>query len=468
MIMEEYRIERDFLGEVKIPVNAYYGIHAKRASENFRFSEYKLQREFIRALAIVKLAAARANAKLGLLDPKIAQAIEEAALEVIEGKFDDQFIVDVFQTGSGTSTNMNMNEVIASRANEILGGRRGDKSPVHPNDHVNKCQSTNDVFPTTIHVVSLELVAKFLIPAVELLKQRLQEKAEEFKDVIRAARTHLQDAVPITLGQNFSAYASMIEHDLEEIKKASERLKELALGGTAAGTGLNAHPEFAKIAIEEINKFTGLDFRPAKNKFEALQSMNGVLTLSSALRSLATSLLKIGNDLRLLNSGPNTGFAEIDLPALQPGSSIMPAKVNPVIPEAVTMAAVKIIGDDATIANAAQYSFLELHMMLPLIAFVIIEEIKLAANACREFSEKCIKGIKANVEKCRRYAESSLMVVTAIAPKVGYDRAAYIAKKAMATGKTIREIVIEEGIMKPEEIDKILDLKKMTEGGIIS
>src|SRR5579875_1216799 len=466
--MEQYRIEKDFLGEVKIPQNAYYGIHTKRASENFKFSDYKFQREFIRALAIVKLAAARANAKLGLIDPRMANAIEKAALEVIEGKFDDQFIVDIFQTGSGTSTNMNANEVIASRANEILGGKRGDKLPVHPNDHVNKCQSTNDVIPTTIHIASLELVTKLLIPSVEHLLKTLQEKSEEFKDIIRAARTHLQDAVPITLGQNFSAYASMIAHDQEEIKKAAERLKELALGGTAAGTGLNVHPDFAKLAIEEINKFTGLDFRPARNKFEGLQSMNSVLTLSSALRSLATSLLKIGNDLRLLNSGPNTGFAEIDLPALQPGSSIMPAKVNPVIPEAVTMAAVKIIGDDATLANAAQYSFLELHMMLPLIGFIIIEEIKLAANASKEFADKCIRGVKPNVEKCRRYAESSLMVVTAIAPKVGYDKAAMIAKKAMATGKTIKEILLEEGIMKAEEIDKILYLKKMTEGGIIS
>jgi fumarate hydratase class II len=464
--MESYRIEKDFLGEVKIPSDAYYGIHTKRAHENFRFSNYRFQREFIRALGIVKLAAARANKKLGLLDAKLAEAIEKAALEVIEGKFDDQFIVDVFQTGSGTSTNMNANEVIASRANELLGGKRGDKKPVHPNDHVNKCQSTNDVIPTTIHIASLELVRNSLIPSIEKLKRALEEKTIEFKDVIRAARTHLQDAVPITLGQNFSAYASMIEHDLQEIIKASERLRELALGGTAAGTGLNAHPEFAKLAIAEINAFTGLDFIPARNKFEALQSMNAVLTLSSALRSLATSILKIGNDLRLLNSGPNTGFAEIELPALQPGSSIMPAKVNPVIPEAVTMAAVKIIGDDATIANAAQYSFLELHMMMPLIGFTIVEEIKLASNACREFAEKCIKGIKANVEKCKRYAESSLMVVTAIAPRVGYDTAAMIAKKAMATGKTIREILIEEGILSKEEVDKVLDLKRMTEGGI--
>ncbi len=465
--MEEFRIEKDFLGEVKIPVSAYYGIHTKRAFENFKFSSYRFQKDFIKALAIVKLAAARANYKLGLLEERIAKAIESAAIEVIEGKFDDQFIIDVFQTGSGTSTNMNMNEVIASRANEILGGKRGDKKPVHPNDHVNKCQSTNDVIPTTIHVASLVLVKSKLLPAMEKLRRTLEEKAEEFKDVIRAARTHLQDAVPITLGQNFSAYANMIKHDIEEVEKASERLKELALGGTAAGTGLNAHPKFAETAIEEINKMTGLDFRPARNKFEALQSMNSVLALSSAIKGLATSLLKIGNDLRLLNSGPNTGFAEIELPVLQPGSSIMPAKVNPVMPEAVTMVAVKLIGDDATISNAAQYSFLELHMMLPLIGFTIIEEIELASNACNEFADKCIKGIKANVERSRKYAESSLMVITAIAPRIGYDAAAIIAKKAMATGKSIREILIEEGIMSKEEVDKVLDLKRMTEGGII-
>ncbi len=465
--MEGFRIEKDFLGEVKIPASAYYGIHTQRAFENFKFSNYRFQRDFIRALAIIKLAAARANYKLGLLEERIAKAIESAALEVIEGKFDDQFIIDIFQTGSGTSTNMNMNEVIASRANEILGGKRGDKKPVHPNDHVNKCQSTNDVIPTTIHIASLVLVKSKLLPAMEKLRRSLEEKAEEFKDVIRAARTHLQDAVPITLGQNFSAYASMIKHDIEEVEKASERLKELALGGTAAGTGLNAHPKFAETAIEEINKMTGLDFRPARNKFEALQSMNAVLALSSAIKGLATSILKIGNDLRLLNSGPNTGFAEIELPVLQPGSSIMPAKVNPVIPEAVTMAAVKLIGDDATISNAAQYSFLELHMMLPLIGFTIIEEIELASNTSNEFAEKCIKGIKANVEKCRKYAESSLMVITAVAPRIGYDAAAMIAKKAMVTGKTIKEILLEEGIMSKEEIDKVLDLKKMTEGGII-
>lgn len=465
--MEQFRIEKDFLGEVKIPADAYYGIHTRRAFENFKFSNYRFQRSFIKALGIIKLAAARANLKLGLLEPRIAEAIEKAAIEVIEGKFDDQFIVDVFQTGSGTSTNMNANEVIASRANEILGGKRGDKKPVHPNDHVNKCQSTNDVIPTAIHISSFDLVYSRLLPSMERLKKVLEQKAEEFKDVVRAARTHLQDAVPITLGQNFSAYASMIEHDIEEVRKASERIKYLALGGTAAGTGLNAHPKFAETTIEEINKITGYDFKPARNKFEALQSMNAVLSLSSALRSLATSLLKIGNDIRLLNSGPNTGFAEIDLPALQPGSSIMPAKVNPVIPEAVTMAAVKIIGDDATISNAAQYSFLELHIMMPLIAFTIIEAIEIASNACREFADKCIAGIKANVEKCKHYAESSLMVVTAIAPRIGYERAALVAKKAMATGKTIKEIVIEEGILSKEEAEKVLDVKRMTEGGIL-
>jgi len=463
----EYRIEKDFLGEVKVPIDAYYGIHTQRAFENFKFSKYRFQREFIRALAIVKLAAARANYKLNLLTEEIYKAIEKAALEVIEGKFDDQFILDIFQTGSGTSTNMNMNEVIASRANEILGGKRGDKRPVHPNDHVNKCQSTNDVIPTAIHIASLEMVYNKLLPSIETLLKALKIKEKEYRDAVRAARTHLQDAVPVTLGQNFSAYASMIEHDIEEIKKASERLKELALGGTAAGTGINAHPKYAELAIEEISNITGIKFVKARNSFEALQSMNAVLMLSSAIRSLAVSLLKIGNDLRLLNSGPNTGFAEIDLPALQPGSSIMPAKVNPVIPEAVTQVAVKLIGNDATISIASQYSFLELHMMMPLIGFTILESIELASNACKIFAEKCIIGIKANIERMKQYAESSLMVITAIAPKIGYEAAARIAKKAMETRKSIKELLVEEGIFSKEEVDKILDVRKLAEGGII-
>jgi fumarate hydratase class II len=464
----EYRIERDFLGEVKVPAEAYYGIHTQRAYENFKISKYRFQPEFIKALAIVKLAAARANYKLGLLEKNIFEAIEKAALEIIEGKFYDQFIVDIFQTGSGTSTNMNMNEVIASRANELLGGKRGDKKPVHPNDHVNKCQSTNDVIPTTIHVAALMMVYERLLPAMEKLYHALKIKSEEFKDIVKAARTHMQDAVPVTLGQDFSAYASMILHDIEEVKKTSERLKELALGGTAAGTGLNAHPKYAELAIEEISKITGIEFKKANNSFEALQSMNAVLALSSAIKSLAVSLMKIGNDLRLLNSGPNTGLAEIDLPALQPGSSIMPAKVNPIIPEAVTMAAAKLIGNDATITTAAQYSFLELHMMMPLIGYTILESIEIASNTCITFADKCIIKIRANVERCRQYAESSLMVITAITPKIGYEAAAKIAKKAMETRKSIKELLVEEGIVTKEEVDKILDIKKLTEGGIIT
>jgi Fumarase len=456
----QYRIERDFLGELEVPADAYFGIDTYRAYKNFQISSYRFPRIFIKALGIIKLSAARANFKLGLLEEKIFKAIEKASQEVIEGKFDDQFIVDVFQTGSGTSTNMNANEVIASRANEILGGKRGDKKPVHPNDHVNKSQSSNDVIPSTIYLSATMLTMEKLIPSVDQLYKTLIQKSEEFKDIVRAGRTHLQDALPVTLGQNFSAYATMILHAKEEIEKSLERLKELPLGGTAVGTGLNAHPEFEKLAIDEIRKITGIDFKEAKNKFEIMQTLNGTLALHSAIKSLAASLMKISNDLRLLNSGPKTGLAELDLPALQPGSSIMPGKVNPVIPEAVNMVSARIFGNDVTITISVQAPLLELSTMMPIIGYTLLESIEIASNSCKNLADKCITGIKPNVKRMKEYAESTTMVITAIAPKIGYDNAALIAKKALETGKTIRELLIEEKIVSEKDVDKVLDIKK--------
>jgi len=452
----------DTLGEVQVPLEAYYGAQTERAKRNFQISDLRLQREFIRALGIVKLACAKANMKLGFLSERIGKAIVKACEEVIEGKWDDQFVVDVFQSGSGTSTNMNANEVIANRAIEILGGKKGDKSLIHPNDHVNMAQSTNDVFPSAIHIACMDLVERRLLPSMNLLLQTLKEKEEEFKDVVKAGRTHLQDALPITLGQEFSGYSSMIAHHIKRVERVKESLRELPLGGTAVGTGLNAPKDFADLAIEEINKVTKLNFRRADNYFEALQGRDACVELSSALKGLAISLMKICNDLRLLYSGPRTGFNEISLPALQPGSSIMPAKVNPVIPEAVNMASAYIIGNDLTISISAQNGNLELNTMMPIIAYTLIESLKVASNSCRDLAEKCIKGIKANREVCKNYAEKSLALVTVIAPKIGYDKAAKIAKRAMEEDKTIREIIKEEGLLKEE-----LDLKKLTEGGII-
>lgn len=468
MQKQNFRIERDYLGELEVPADAYYGINTMRAFYNFPISSYRFPRIFIKSLGIIKLAAARANYKLGLLDEIKFKAIEQACKEVIEGKFDDQFILDIFQTGSGTSTNMNANEVIASRANEILGGKRGDKKPIHPNDHVNMSQSSNDVIPTAVYVSSTMLTVEKLLPALDILLKTLENKAIEFKDVVRAGRTHLQDALPVTLGQNFSAYAAMIRHSKEEVEKAVQRLKELPLGGTAVGTGLNAHPNFAKLAIEEISNLTNIDFKEATNRFEIMQTLNAALSLHSAIKFLAASLMKISNDLRLLNSGPKTGLAELDLPALQPGSSIMPGKVNPVIPESVNMVAARIFGNDTTITIAVQSNFLELCTMMPIIGYTLLESIEIASNASKVFAEKCIAGVKPNVEKMREYAESSTMVITAIAPKIGYDNAAMIAKKALETGKSLRRLLIEEKIVSEKDIDKILDIKRMTEGGILT
>ncbi|MEM2905507.1 MAG: class II fumarate hydratase [Candidatus Bathyarchaeia archaeon] len=459
-----FRVERDSIGEVRVPAEAYYGSQTQRALENFQVSPLRFPKRFIKAFAVVKLAAARANMRLGLLDKRLGDAIVQAAQELIEGKFDDQFPLDVFQTGSGTSTNMNVNEVIANRATELLGGRRGEKGLVHPNDHVNMAQSTNDVFPTVIHVAAVEALEQELLPALERLADALSRKAEEFKDVVKPGRTHLQDAVPITLGQEFSGYASMVEHGLRRVKNASASLRELAIGGTAVGTGLNAAPPFAELTVDEINALTGLDFRRAENPFEALQGRDAAVEASGALRGVAVSLMKVANDLRLLSSGPRTGLAEITLPPLQPGSSIMPGKVNPVIPEAVCMVAAQVIGNDVAITVAGQSGLLELNVMMPLIAYDLLQSIELEANAAKALAEKCVEGIRADEERCLSLAERSLALITAIAPKIGYDKAAEIAKEAAESDKSIREIVVEKGLMTEEEVGETLDLRRLAKG----
>jgi fumarate hydratase class II len=461
---ESYRIEHDTMGSLKVPAKAYYGAQTQRALENFQISGLVFPRGFIRALGIIKKASADANMQLGLLDERIGRVIVQAAQEVIDGKLDEHFVVDIFQTGSGTSTNMNANEVIANRAIELLGGTKGDRGFIHPNDHVNMSQSSNDVFPTAIHVSVVEALVSRLLPALKGLVLELEKKVEEFTDVVKPGRTHLQDAVPITLGQEFSGYASMIIHGIERIEKARVSLSELAIGGTAIGTGLNAPPDFEKLVIDRINNITGLQFGPSKNKFEALQSRDAAVETSGALRTVAVSMMKIANDLRLLSSGPATGIGEIELPAVQPGSSIMPGKVNPVIPESVNMVCAQVIGNDLTITISGQCGTLELNTMMPLIAFNLLQSIEIEANAARNLAEKCVSGIRANRERCMELAEKSSALATAVAPSIGYDRAAKIVKKAQEENKTIRQVMLEEGISK-DEVDRILDLRKMTRGG---
>jgi fumarate hydratase class II len=460
-----FRIERDSMGEIQVPADAYYGAQTARAVANFPISGRRLPRRFIAALGYVKAAAARANVALGLLRDDIGAAIEHAAREVAEGRFDDQFVLDVFQTGSGTSTNMNANEVIATRAVELLGGRRGDSSRVHPNDHVNMSQSTNDVFPSALHLAALTGVETHLLPALRRLADAFDEKAREFADVVKAARTHLQDAVPITLGQEFGGYASVIRHDIVRVEQTRAHLAELAIGGTAVGTGLNAPPEFAARVVAEVRALTRQMVRRADNPFEALQNRDAAVELSGALKVLAVGLMKIANDLRLLSSGPRTGLNEIVLPDLQPGSSIMPGKVNPVIPEAVNMVAAQVIGHDAAIAVGALNGSLELNVMMPLIASALLDSIEILGSACAVLADKCVRGIAANRSRCAEYAERSASVVTALAPAIGYDAATKIFKDALARAIPIRQAILDAGVLPPERIDEVLDLMKLTRGG---
>jgi fumarate hydratase class II len=452
-----YREESDTMGKVSIPKEAYYGPQTQRALENFPVSELRFQPIFIRALSLTKKHAARVNMELGLLDPPIAETIIKAAHEVSEGSFDDQFAVDIFQTGSGTSTNMNINEVIAGRANEILTGSRGGKSPVHPNDHVNMGQSSNDVIPSAIHMAALIDINQELLPSLNKLQKSLEEKADEFSKIMKIARTHLQDAVPITLGQEFSGYARQIKLGIRRIESVESSLSELALGGTAVGTGLNTHPEFAQRVIQGLSEELGYSFREANNHFEAQAAKDAVVETSGALRTLAVSLTKIANDIRWLSSGPRGGLGEIEIPALQPGSSIMPGKVNPVIGEAVLQVAAQIMGNDLTIILAGQSGNFELNVMMPVMAYNLLQSIHLMSRVVTIFEEKCVRGIIPNKEKCVSNLERNLTLATAFVPAIGYDKSAALAKEAYATGRTIRDVALRAKILPEEKVNRIID-----------
>lgn len=436
-----------------VPQTAYYGPQTQRAVENFPIGNLKIPASFMHALALLKKCAAGVNKDLGLLDAKLADAIEGAAQDVINGQLDDQFVVNVFQTGSGTSTNMNMNEVVACRANEILSGKKSGKSPVHPNDHVNLSQSSNDVIPSVIHIAALISIRKDLIPALQLLQQSLAKKAQEFAKIHKIGRTHLQDAVPMVLGQEFSGYTRQIELGIKRITASEDRLCELALGGTAVGTGVNAHPQFAAKVVALISSLTNITFQVAADHFEAQAARDAAVETSGALKTLAVSLVKIANDIRWLASGPRCGIGEINLPPLQPGSSIMPGKVNPVIPEAVLQVAAQVMGNDTTIMMGGQAGNFELNVMLPVMAYNLLQSIELLAAAADVFARKCIDGISANMEVCADYIEQSLALATGLVPKIGYDKAAAVSKKAYASGKTIREVVLEEKILSEKEFD---------------
>jgi fumarate hydratase, class II len=439
-----FREESDSMGKVRVPETAYYGPSTQRAVDNFPISGLRLPVAMIQALGLIKKCCAQVNADMGLLDVKLAAAIGESAQEVLNGKLDASFVVDVFQTGSGTSTHMNVNEVIAARANEILTGRRGGKAPVHPNDHVNLGQSSNDVFPAAMNISALVEISGRLIPALEQLNVALSQKTHEFRDILKMGRTHLQDAVPITLGQEFSGFERQVALGIRRFSSVQAGLCELALGGTAVGTGLNAHPGFAGRVISRIAEATQLPFIEAVNHFEAQSARDAAVETSGALKTIAVSLIKIANDIRWLASGPRCGLGEIHLPELQPGSSIMPGKINPVIPEVVVQAGAQVIGNDATITFCGQGGHFQLNAMMPVMAYNLLQSISLLSASAAAFAEKCIAGIQPNPAVCRANVEKSLYMATVLAPIIGYDRAAAIAKKAYETGKSIREVADRE------------------------
>ncbi|MEW5801476.1 MAG: class II fumarate hydratase [bacterium] len=455
------RMEKDSVGEIQVPADRYYGAQTQRSLENFKIGTERFPREFIRALGILKKAAARVNARLGVLDRKLAEAIELAANEVIAGELDDHFPLIVWQTGSGTQTNMNINEVIANRSIEILGGTLGSKYPVHPNDHVNKSQSSNDVFPSAMHIAAFEQITCRLLPALTQLKDVLGEKSREFAGIVKIGRTHLQDAVPLTLGQEFSGYASQIEHGIKAIRNTLSHLSELALGGTAVGTGLNAPPNYGIEVAGEISRLTGLPFVSAENKFEALAANDAVVGTSGALKSVACCLMKIANDIRWLASGPRCGLFEISIPENEPGSSIMPGKVNPTQCEALTMVACQVIGNDAAITLAGASGNFELNVYKPVMIYNLLQSIRLLADASISFNHKCVIGIEPNRERIEEYVKNSLMLVTALNTKIGYDRAAQIAKKAYQEKTTLKEAARNLGFLTEEEFDQAVQPDKM-------
>lgn len=462
----DVRIERDSLGEKEVPADRYYGIQTVRAKENFPITGYSTNQSLIRAFGYIKKAAAIANCELGLLDPKKAKAIIAACDEIIAGKWDDEFIVDPIQGGAGTSLNMNVNEVIANRAIELLGGLKGDYRIVSPNTDVNMSQSTNDTFPTALNMACLD-VSKDLITELEALVTSLKKKEIEFDDVVKMGRTHLQDAVPIRLGQEFSAYYSVIRRDLGRVRNALENLYSISIGATSIGTGLNALPEYTEKVVRYLSEYTGMPFSSAENLVDATQNTDSYTELSSVLKITAINLSKIASDLRLMNSGPKTGFNEINLPARQAGSSIMPGKVNPVICEVMNQISFQVSGNDHTIALASEHGQLEINVMKPVIAFNLLQSITILTNGIKVFRKYAIDGITANIEQCRRLVENSIGIITAVSPYIGYEKASQIAKKALKTNQSIREICLEEGVLSEEQLDKILDVKKMTNPGII-
>jgi fumarate hydratase class II len=461
---DDFRTEADSMGQMQVPADAYHGAQTARAVENFPISNLRFPRQFIRALGLIKKHAAVTNTALGLLPKDISAAIQKAAQEVIDGKLDDHFVVDIFQTGSGTSTNMNVNEVVANRASEINGGKRGDKS-IHPNDHVNRGQSSNDVIPTAIHIAALNGIVHHLVPALTELQATLAKKAREFEAVLKIGRTHLQDATPIRLGQEFSGYASQVEHSLERLLQTEVYLGELALGGTAVGTGINTHLEFARKTIAGIAKESKLKLREAPNHFEAQGAIDALVQTSGALKTVAVGLIKIANDIRWLGSGPRCGLGEIKLPATQPGSSIMPGKVNPVMCEMVIQVGAQVIGNDAAVTFAGTFGNFELNTMLPVAAHNLLQSIDLLTSASRVFAGRCVVGLEADKEKCEGNIEQSLAMCTALAPEIGYDKAAKIAKVAYESGRTVREVALETSGLTKKKLDELLDAKSQTEPG---
>jgi fumarate hydratase class II len=463
---EDSRIEQDSLGEMEVPADAYWGAQTQRAIGNFPISEVTFGRRFVRALGVVKKAAAQANRDLGLVEEERASCIIEAAEEVIAGEHDDQFPVDVFQTGSGTSSNMNANEVIANRASELYGAEIGSRE-IHPNDHVNYGQSSNDVIPTAMHVASLEALEKDLLPALETLREELAEKEEEFDDVVKTGRTHLQDATPVRLGQEFGGYRTQIEKGIERVESAQPRLAELALGGTATGTGLNTHPEFPERAAEYISEETGIEFREADNHFEAQAAHDAMSEAHGALRTVAGSLNKIANDLRLLASGPRNGLGEIEQPENQPGSSIMPGKINPVVAEAVNQVHKQVVGNDAAVSAGAAEGQIDLNLYKPVLAHNLLQSTRLVANGSEVFAERFVAKLAANKEHCEERVNQSMALATALNPAIGYDKASEVAKTALKEGKTVRAVAIEKGYLTEAEADEVLDPRKMTERVIL-
>ena len=455
------RKEKDSMGQIEVPDDRYYGAQTQRSLQNFNIGGEKFQRELIRAYAILKKAAAVSNESAGKLDSNISQAIIQAADEVIEGKLDEHFPLVVWQTGSGTQSNMNFNEVIANRAIEILGGQLGSKDPVHPNDHVNMSQSTNDTFPTAINIAAAEMVFNQLIPSLKKLLKSLAQKSKDFDSIVKLGRTHLQDATPLSLGQEFSGYTSAINHNIERLEASLDQCYELAMGGTAVGTGINSYEGFAESVAENIASITGLPFKSASNKFEAVATQDSIVELSGSLKTLAASLFKIANDIRWLASGPRSGIGEIIIPSNEPGSSIMPGKVNPTQCEAMTMVCTQVMGNDLTISIAGASGNFELNVFRPVIAYNIIQSIRLLNDACDSFRKNCIDGITPNKDRIKSNLYDSLMLVTALNPHIGYDKAAEVAKKAHKDNTSLKEAVIELGYLSEEDFDKLVDPNKM-------